>query len=183
MRYFLVFLITVGLIILAFVIILKAFSSAPSSPVTPLVDYSNTSTFVEMTVDGPVVADQSHNAIEMTVGQSQNEINIIQGYQNSVIATQSYPNNSSAYGVFLRSLDLAGYTKGNNDPNATDYRGYCSTGDVYIFQVINPNKTIEQYWSTSCCHEGTFKGNIDLVQALFQAQFPDYGDITQNLNI
>ena len=166
MRYFLVFLITIGLIVLAFVIILKSFSSAPSKPVTPLVDYSNTNTVIEMTIDGPVNDDPDHNAIQMIIGQTQNEINIIQGYQNSVIRTQSYPNNSAAYGWFLRSLDLAGYT-----------------GDVYIFQVLTGSTVVEQYWATSCGGQGTFKGEIPLVETLFQAQLPDYGSITSNLNI
>ncbi|HUD08126.1 MAG TPA: hypothetical protein VMQ52_03545 [Candidatus Saccharimonadales bacterium] len=183
MRYFLVFLITIGLIVLAFVIILKSFSSAPSKPVTPLVDYSNTNTVIEMTIDGPVNDDPDHNAIQMIIGQTQNEINIIQGYQNSVIRTQSYPNNSAAYGWFLRSLDLAGYTEGKSDPNLADYRGYCSTGDVYIFQVLTGSTVVEQYWATSCGGQGTFKGEIPLVETLFQAQLPDYGSITSNLNI
>lgn len=183
MRYFLVFLITIGLIILVFVIILKSFSSAPSKPPTPLVDYANTNTVVEMTIDGPVTADQSHNAVQMIVGQSNSEINIIQGYQNDVINTQSYSNNSAAYGVFLRSLDLAGYSKGKNDPNLADYRGYCPTGDVYIYQILIGTNTIEQYWSTSCGGQGTFKGDDSLVQNLFEVQFPDYGDITDSVNI
>jgi hypothetical protein len=165
------------------VIILKSFSSTPTKPPTPLVDYSNTSTVVEMTIDGPVTADQNHNAVQMIVGQTSSEINIIQGYQNDVINTQSYPNNSAAYGWFLRSLDLAGYSEGKNDPSLTDYRGYCSTGDIYIYQVINGTNTIEQYWNTSCGGQGTFKGSYSLVQNLFEAQFPDYSDITSNVNI
>ncbi len=183
MRYFLVFLITVGLIILAFIIILKAFSSAPSKPPTPLVDYSNTSTVVEMTIDGPVTADQTHNAVQMIVGQNSSQINIVQGYQNNVTSTQSYPNNSAAYGVFLSALDLAGYSKGKNDSSLADYRGYCPTGDVYIYQIINGSNTIQQYWSTSCGGQGTFKGEPTVVEDLFQAQLPDYGDITSNANI
>ncbi|MGD0284590.1 MAG: hypothetical protein ABSB12_03290 [Candidatus Saccharimonadales bacterium] len=183
MRYFLIFLITIGLIVLVFVIILKSFSSAPSKPPTPLVDYANTNTIVEMTIDGPVTADQNHNSVQMIVGQSNSEINIIQGYQNNVINTQSYQNNSASYGVFLRSLDLAGYSEGKNDPNLADYRGYCPTGDVYIYQILNGTSTIEQYWSTSCGGQGTFKGNDSLIQTLFDAQFPDYGDITNDVNI
>jgi hypothetical protein len=183
MRYFLVFLITVGLIVLVFVIILKSFSSAPSKPVTPLVDYSNTNTVIEITIDGPVNDNQDHNAVQMIVGQTQSEINIVQGYQNAVVNTQSYPNNSAAYGWFLRSLDLAGYTEGKSNSNLTDYRGYCSTGDVYVFQVLTGSTVNEQYWATSCGGPGTFKGNMSLVETLFQAQFPDYGDITSNINI
>jgi hypothetical protein len=183
MRYFLVFLITIGLIVLIFVIILKSFSSAPSKPVTPLVDYSNTNTVIEMTIDGPVNDNQDHNAVQMIIGQTQSEINIIQGYQGSVVNSQSYPNNSAAYGWFLRSLDLVGYTKGKSDSSLADYRGYCSTGDVYVFQVLTGSTVIEQYWATSCGRQGTFKGNIPLIESLFQAQLPDYGDITSGVNI
>jgi hypothetical protein len=183
MRYFLIFLITIGLIILVFVIILKSFSSAPAKPTTPLADYSNTSTVVEMTIEGPVNDNQDHNAVQMIVGQTSSEINIIQGYQGNVISTQSYPNNSAAYGWFLRSLDLAGYSRGKNDPSLTDYRGYCSNGDVYIYQVLNGSNTIEQYWDTSCGGQATFKGDSSQVQSLFEAQFPDYSDITSNVNI
>jgi hypothetical protein len=183
MRYFLIFLITIGLIILIFIIILKAFSSAPSKPSSPLTDYSNTSTVVELTINGPVTNDQNHNSVQMIVGQTQNEINLIQGYQNDVISTKSYPNNSAAYGVFLRSIDFAGYRQGNSDPNLTDYRGYCPNGNIYIYQVLNGNNTIEQYWSTTCGNLGTFKGNSSLVLSLFEGQFPDFGGITSNANL
>jgi hypothetical protein len=183
MRYFLVFLITIGLIVLVFVIILKSFSSAPSKPVTPLTDYSNTNTVVEMTINGPVNDNQDHNAVQMIVGQTQSEINIIRGYQDNVINTQSYPNNSAAYGWLLRSLELAGYTEGKSDPSLSDYRGYCTAGDVYVFQVLSGSTVIEQYWATSCGGQGNSKGNIPLIESLFQAQFPDYGDITTNINI
>jgi hypothetical protein len=182
MRYLLIFFIAIGLIVLIFILILKNFSSTPVKSAPPLINYATTNTVVEVTIDGPVVADQNYQAIQMIVGQSQNQINITQGYQGTVISTQSYQNNESAYATFLRAIDLAGFTRGNPNPNVRDSRGFCSQGDTYNFTIVNGSTTVQDYWSTSCGGNlETSTGNVGLILALFQAQFPDYSTITANV--
>lgn len=185
MRFILGLLIVIGVIVLVFVLILRAFSGPSSSPSVPkpLVDYANTSTTVEMTIDGMVNSNQDHQALQIIIGENQATINILQGYEGAVTTTQSYNNNQDAYGVFLRSIDLAGFTKGSNNPALSDDRGYCAEGERYIFQIYNGSQNLEHYWATSCGDQGTFKGDVDLIKQLFIGQIPNYDQLTSNLSL
>lgn len=185
MRYFLGFLIIIGLIVLVFVLVLKAFSGGGSKggpAPKPLINYANTATTMQLTIDGPENANQTHEAIQINVGETQAQLNVLQGYEGNVTNTQSFPNNQSAYAVFLRALDMAGYTKGNSNASS-DYRGYCPFGQRYIYKIIDATgKTTQQYWSTSCGGQGTFKGSVGTVNKLFKLQIPTYGTLTQKVN-
>jgi hypothetical protein len=176
-------LIGIGLIVLVIVLISKAFSGGG----TPLrqVDlgkYASTAATTTLLVDAPTIIDQDHRQVKITVSQTTNEIDIIQGYQGIIINTQSYPNNSAAYGAFLQSLKLLNFTKGNTDKNATDYRGYCPTGERYVYTFNDGNTDLSDFWSTSC-RQGTFKGNALGVLNLFRAQIPrkDFDRLTSGI--
>jgi hypothetical protein len=139
---------------------------------------------VQFTIDGPVTADQTHQAVQITVGQTQAQINTFQGYEGTITNTQSFANNQPSYANFLRALDLAGYTKGNSNPQLADYRGYCPFGDRYIYKIVDGSgKNTEQYWATSCGGQGTFKGTVNTIDKLFQLQIPNYNTLTQNLSL
>ena len=183
MRYILAFLITVGLIVLVFILILKGFKSSPAPVQTPLVSYANTNTVAQMTIDGPINADQNHEEIQVDVSQFQTQMTIMKGYQGSVVSTKTYLNNQTAYAVFLRALQVAGFSKGNTSPASRDERGFCPGGNRYIFELNNGSKQIERFWTTSCGGQGTFEGRATTVEALFRDQIPDYNSLTENLNI
>ncbi len=183
MRYLLLFLIGIGLIVLIFVLLLKNFSSSNVAPKKPLIDYATTNAVMQITISGPVVADQNHKEVQVTIGQTANQINIIQGYQGTIINTQTYQNNESAYAVFLRAIDSAGFTDGNSNPNLTDDRGFCAQGDTYNFEIINGPSTVQNYWATNCGSQGTFQGDVGLIMSLFQAQIPNYGTVTSNVSL
>jgi hypothetical protein len=185
MRYLLGFLVAIGLIILVFVLILHAFSGGTSTSTTkPLSDYANSQTTVEMYIDGPITADQTHYEMEMTVGNDESQIELMQGYQGSVVNNVTYANNSSSYNEFLRALDISGFSKGNTSKTATtNPAGYCAFGNRYSFKITTGDKTNQNFWSTSCGGQGTFKGNEPNVKALFIAQFPAYNSLLNNTNL
>lgn len=185
MRYLIGFLIAIGLIVLVFVLILKSFSGGSTKSTTkPLVDYANTTTTVEMLIDGPINADQSHYQIQMTAGDELNQISLLQGYQGTAAKTISYAANPSSYGEFLRALDIAGYSKGDTSKTAdNDPRGFCPTGERYTFEIISGGQTVENFWATSCGSQGTFQGNTNIVKNLFIAQMPDYQSIVNNTDV
>lgn len=185
MRYFVSFLIVIGIIILVFILILKGFSGGGSTStiVPPLVNYASTSTVVQMTIDGQITADQNHQELQIIVGQSSAKLNIYQGYEKSLVNTISYPNNQLDYADFLRALDLYGYTKGDSNSALSDYRGYCATGDRYIFEIVKANTDVERYWTTSCGGTHTFNGQTSEVLSLFEAQIPNYQTLTSNVKL
>lgn len=185
LRYIIGFLLAIGLIVLVIVLIIHSFSSggAPSQSAIDLKNDANTGTVVRYTIDSPVAASQDHNDVIITVDNTDATIKVTQGYEGDVIRTKSYSMNTSAYAVFLRSLDADGFTDGNIDPKKADERGQCALGERYIYEVIGPDGTTKQHlWSTSC-GGGTFKGSVSHIDSLFQAQIPDYNDLTSDLNI
>jgi hypothetical protein len=184
-RYFIGLLLVIGLIIFLIFLIVHSGTKAtvPNTSAT-LDSYANSSAMVSMTVDGPVIADQNHNQVQVNITNTSATVNVIQGYNGDVIRTQSYPNTEASYDVFLRALAYAGFTKGNSASDLSNEKGYCPTGDRYIFELSENGHTIERYWTTNC--SGTphsFDGDTSLVYQLFQQQIPDYQTTTENLNI
>ncbi len=188
MRYFLGFLVSIGLIVLVFILVLRGFGGKSTQQnQTPLTDYANTDTVVRMTVDGKVVGDQQHQAYRITVSRDQITLETLQGYQYNAIDTKTYENNEQGYANFLRAIDLDGYTKGVSNATTAqdDERGVCPGGERFIFEIVNGSSQIERYWSTSCGGSGTFKGKTQAIKQLFDRQvpIPDYSKETGHLNL
>jgi len=134
-------------------------------------------------IDGPITAEQTHREVKIDISQNQAILTVYQGYEQTVLRSQSYANNQSAFAVFLHALNVNGFTKGNPDPSMRDERGYCAAGDRYIFSLTNDGKDIQRYWTTSCNTGGTYNGNRPETIDLFQKQIPDYSKLTTNVAI
>jgi hypothetical protein len=185
MKYFLGFLGVVALVVLVFILVIRGFSgSGDKQPKTEsqLSDYTNTTTVMRMTIEGPVVADQNYDEVRITIGRDANTIEIVNGYQDKVISAKTYPNNSDAYGNFLRAIQLLGYTKGDTTGTLDDERGYCASGNRYVYEIVSGASDVQRYW-IGTCGVGTFKGSSAQIRALFRAQIPDYANITGKLTI
>lgn len=181
MRYFTGFLIAIGLIVLVFVIILKGDGNSTRKQQIDLNSYANSEAMVQVTIDGPITADQTHQVVQISVGRSEGRIDILQGYEGSVKTTQTYQNNQNSYAVLLHALTLTGFTKGASDAKQNDERGYCPTGERYIFELLQGGDTIQRYWATSCGGQGTYRGSVGQTVDLFRKQIPDYGKLTANI--
>jgi hypothetical protein len=179
MKFLIGFLVTIGLLIVVFILIFRGVGNKNETTAQQinLVDYATTSKIVQMTEKGPVNANQEHDEVRITVTNMESSIEVFKGYEGNLVKTQTYPNNSQAYADFLRALQLAGYTKGNKDSKVADERGYCATGTRYIFSIKDGDNSIQRLWSSSC-NVGSFKGKTSAVEALFQAQIPDYNTVS-----
>jgi hypothetical protein len=184
MRYVIGFLVSIGLLILVFVLIFRGGGSnqAPNVP-RSLVDYANTTTIVRYTDDYPVSADQTHRQVVTTVGRDHTSFVVQSGYEGTPLKSQSYENNPTAYSNFLRALQLAGYTTSTKDNKPLDERGYCPTGHRYTFEVLDGSRVIQHLWSTSCGNIGNFKGEADTIRSLYRRQVPDYNKLTAGLSV
>lgn len=182
LRYIIGFFIAVGLIVVVIVLIVRGLSSGHKGPtVTDLNSYANTDIKVQLTIDNPVSAPSTHRDIIITVSSSNSTILITQGYQGQIVTMQTYSMDPSSYAVFLHALSLNGFTKGNSDPAASDDRGHCALGDRYIYEVPDGSGTdLQRYWYTSC-GTGTFNGNVNTIQHLFELQIPNYNQLTSNI--
>jgi hypothetical protein len=165
-------LLVIGVVLLFIVLVIKMFTGhgGPKGPVINLGAYTDTNSQAVLLIDAPTNIDQEHRQVRITVSGTQNEIEIIQGYQGNVIDSRTYPNNGPAFSVFLQSLKLANFTKGDTKSTA-DYRGYCPTGDRYVYKFNDGYKDLFTFWSTSC-GQGTYQGNRPLTRRLFENQIP-----------
>jgi hypothetical protein len=185
-RPILVGLIGIGLIVLVIVLIVKAISGSPSAPSSQIdiTKYASTpNASVTLLVDSPTSIDQDHRQMKITVTNTQNEIDILQGYQGTIMDTQVYPNNSAAFAAFLQTLKLMNFSKGS--ASTLDYRGYCPTGDRYIYTFSTGENNLFSYWSTSCGGQGTFQGDASNVLLQISKQIPeaDFNRLTNNITL
>lgn len=185
MRYIIGFLVSIGLLILVFVMIFRGGGDDAAGPNAPrkLVDYANSTTVVRFIDDYPVNANLAHRQLVTTVGRDETVFEVKTGYEGQNLRAQSYANNPTSYATFLRSLQLAGYSQGKNDENLQDERGFCPNGHRYIYEIRQDNQLIQRYWNTSCSDgQGSFKGSTDIVRTLFQRQVPDFPRLTSGID-
>ena len=120
MRFFMMFLAAIGLLVLVLVIIIKSLTGAPSKPPLNLNSYANTSATAQLTIDGPINADQNHQQVQVMVSNTGNQFQILSGYQGTVVTNKTFESNSAAYAEFLHALNIAGFTHGNTNPALSD---------------------------------------------------------------
>jgi len=182
-RPLLALLVGIGLVVLVIVLLVKAFSGAPSAPSSQvdITKYDNAAANATLLIDAPTMIDQDHRQVKITVGGTGNEIDVIKGYQSTVIQSHTYPSNTSAFGTFLQTLKLMNFSKGAT--SNVDYRGYCPTGDRYVFTFNNGENNVFSYWATSCGGQGTYKGALDPVLVQFKKQIPemDFDHLTNTI--
>lgn len=185
MRYFIGFLLTIGLIILLIVLLVGGGGSSNNPQVgntaKPLVSYAGTDAQVKLTIDGPINADQTHQQVRITVNKDQATFEQVGGYNGNVVNTKTYTNNQNSYANFLRALGLAGYTKGDTTKTLSDERGYCPSGDRYVFELQQGGNELQRFWATGCGGTKTYLGSLGQTLNLFEAQIPDFNNLTQNI--
>ncbi len=183
MRYFLGFFAT---ILLIFLLIFLLFSGdkKPKAPTGKTLDsYAATDAEVRLTTDGPVNAEEQHKQVRISVNRQNVTFEHIGGYNGNIVKRQQFNNTENAYTAFLLSLAHAGFTRTETkpDPALRDERGYCPEGDRYVFELVQNDKDVLRSWATSCDKPKTYLGAVGLTLDLFQAQVPNYSDLTQDI--
>ena len=190
MRLVLSILIGIGLIVIVLILIFRAFASLGTTnrpdvddTRANLVSQADNDSTMRLTTQGRINSDQEHRQIVISVSRSQVQMQVMGGYQNNVIDTATFANNEAAYANFLRALDLAGFTNGNDDEALRDERGYCPRGQRFIYEA-NGDNLDTRFWSTSCSStRRTSQANTSTVIDLFRAQVPDYSKRTSSVRL
>lgn len=138
-------------------------------------------TLVQTTV-GPIVAAQNHTETQIRITNQNATLDVMQGYDGNVIASRTHAISTAAFGELLSALEKVGFTEGDTDKSLENDKGYCPTGERYIFEIREGSKTVQRFWSTSCRGDKTFLGSAGSVIALFQEQIPDYSEVTNQRN-
>lgn len=180
-RYIFGFFVAIGLAILIILLLFINNPSSRSSSINVTKDYYNNSS-AEFVMQGPIVASQDHNYIQINVNSFNVTFDLYQGYSgNHLLLNKVYNNSPQAYLSLLEALKYSGFASGiNNNSNGT---GYCSYGDVYTFYLYQNNKQVLKYWGTNCSGTPqTYAGNIAQTVQLFENQIPNFNNLIQNAN-
>jgi hypothetical protein len=178
-------LVGLGVLVLIIVLFVKLLTGGKPQPTHQinLGKYADTSAVATLTIDAFTNIDQEHHVVKISVSNTQNEIDVINGYQGSIAKSQTYPNNPAAFGVFLQTMQLLNFSKGTS--SNVDYRGFCPTGDRYTYTFNDGSTNLFSYWSTSCGGQGTFQGKAGAIRQQFERQIPaaDFGKLTAGTSI
>lgn len=188
MKYFIGFMVTVMIIIILLVVSLGNVNKKPQSKSKDttnksLISYASSDASVRMIVDGPVSANETHYQISVMVDRNKTVYEQINGYNGRVLKSKTFHNNQNSFTDFLSALQRAGYMKGDKSQEKANYNGACGLSNRYIFSLNEGGKTIQQFWTSDCGSPKTYLGNFYLTYELFQAQVPDYSDLTSDINL
>lgn len=185
MRYFIGFLVTIGLIIVLIVLLFSGHGekSKPLPQAKLLPDYASTDAVARLTIDGKINANEDHDAVRITVGKNDVTYQHIQGYEGTVVDEQTFTNNENAYSNFLFALGREGFTNGNKNSGIVgEEKGQCPLLKRYVFELIGSDgHDVLRYWATDCGKPRTYYGNLYQTVQLFQLQVPNYTNLTQNI--
>ncbi len=182
-RYLIGILAFLGLAIVLIVLLLTGGGHKTPTPTpAPLPSYANTGAFVQLFIDGPIVAPEDHNALSITVSQYSASFALYQGYQGNVVGYKIYNNDENSFKNFLAALYYTGFMDGRTVQYSSNI-GLCATGDKYDLYLNYDGQTIEHYWTTSCSNiTSSYTGDMAATLSLFNAQIPDLQTLTQNTN-
>ena len=136
---------------------------------------------VEMTVRGPIVAEENFQSYRVTVSPAERKMDVFKGYLEERTSGKTLDNNTRAYEQFVFALDKANMMKANNkadDEGINDLRGICASGYVYEFAVLNNAQEVERLWTSTCDgSKGTLDASKEQLSSLFLDQVPGSNDI------
>lgn len=140
---------------------------------------------VQMTVRGPIVANENFHSYQVTVNPTSRSMTTYQGYLQQTLGSKNYDNSTNAYEQFVYALDKAAMMNGDElTGDKNDIRGICATGLVYEFEVLQNNNSVKRLWTSTCKGSlGSFKASVQQVSNLFLAQIPDSSTLLSTLKL
>lgn len=190
MRYFIGFLLTLGLVILLIVLLFgggnDSKQSAPEQTQQgnrSLESFANTDAEASMVIAGAINADELHRQIRVTVDRTTVTYQTVQGYEGRVIEQRTFANNQAAYEAFLKALSVTGFTQGDRSAELASEQGRCPLGTRTVFSFKDASdKQLMRFWTTSC-GEKSYLGNSVATTRLFQAQVPGYQNFASTVDL
>ncbi len=141
-------------------------------PAPSLSEVASSDAQFTFTESGPIVAEENHHQIRIRISRMSRTVEVVRGYQNLVVASQTLPNTEAAFSEFLSALDRAGYGGQRNTRFATE-EGICPNGRRFVFVSDQFNEDFRR-WTTSCQEKGSFAGSLNVVRQLYTSQIPEY---------
>lgn len=188
MRYFIGFLLTLGLVILLIVLLFGGGNDSKKSTEPTqqgnrsLQSFANTDAEASMVIAGAINAEELHRQIRITVDRNTVTYQTIQGYEGRVIDQRTFANNQAAFEAFLKALNFAGFTQGDTSEELASEQGRCPLGTRTVFAFDEGNEQLMRFWTTSCGAKN-YLGNGEATTRLFQAQVPGYQNLASTVEL
>lgn len=130
---------------------------------------------VQMTIRGPIVADEDFNSYRITVSPDERNLVTYRGYLDAPIDRINLGNNTTAYEEFVHALDKANLALGTPfEGDADDTRGICATGRVYEYEIMDGSDVVQRLWTSTCSGSpGSLEASVEQLTNLFVTQIPD----------
>lgn len=141
---------------------------------------------VQMTVRGPIVADEDFNSYVITITPSSRSLTTYTGYLDKRVNQQVVlDNNIPAYEQFVYALNNANLVKGTEPSgDKNDTRGICATGRLYQFEVLKADVSVKSLWTSTCTGStGSLDGSVTQLTNLFIAQIPNARSLTSKIEL
>lgn len=134
---------------------------------------------------GSIVSPEDHYQIDITISDVSRRIDIYQGYNFTLIKSESFNNTQASYDAFYAGLQSIGFFNTREDKNNYDRDGYCPLGTRYTYQAgIDIAVPDFDAWSASCsARAGTFAGNKSQTKTMFKEQIPDYSTFVKDVRL
>lgn len=138
---------------------------------------------VEMTVRGPLVADEEFRSYTISVSQKERTMNVYKGYKNDLSKNTKLYNNGESFTQFVYALERVGMT-GQIDGVSGETRGICATGELITFNVYNKDELKKTLWASTCDgSKGNMAGDVGKLQRLFSRQIPEYSNLLKKTGL
>lgn len=147
-----------------------------------LTDYAGGNSRVVFTTYGRLVGEDERRSVRVTVTPVERRIEVLGGYNENVIKTETFQNNQAAYENFLSALQRSGFTS-KRSSSIEDPRGVCPSGRRFEYRLVSDGNDVSNLWSNSCDKAGTFAGASTPVRTLFEAQIPEYSKQIQGVRL
>lgn len=148
-----------------------------------LTDYADTGATLVYHKSGPVIAEEEHRSVRITVTRNVRTVELISGYDGTVISSKTFSNTPAAFESFVYALSRAGFTA-EQDAEYESVTGVCPNGNRSEYILRENNQEISRLWSTSCSNsDGSFAGDRSLVENLFEDQIIDYRDVVRGTGL
>jgi hypothetical protein len=150
---------------------------------TVVTEYADSSAKVVYELHGELVAEEQRQSIRITIDRNQRVIELLDGYQQTVINKKTYSNNSEAFNEFMFGLSRAGFAT-KQDPEFDSEKGVCPNGNITIYKLVENGEDISRLWGSTCSNnDGSFDGNRRVVKDLFEDQIPDYKQFVDDVKL
>ena len=157
--------------------------NAPVENAVVLTEYADTSAKVVYELHGELVGEGERQSIRITIDRNQRLFEVLDGYQQKVMVSKSFPNNAAAFEEFGYGLSRAGFVLEQYARFETE-KGVCPNGNITIYKLVDAGEDVSRLWGSTCSEkDGSFDGNRRVVKDLFEDQIPEYRDLARDVNL